>query len=87
VNAVLLLTLANIRSFLRDRAALFWTIAFPLIFIFLFGAIFSGGGSEPTNLGWVDEDGSPRATAVRDAFDAVDHAAFAPCWRTKSLTA
>jgi ABC-2 type transport system permease protein len=72
MNALLVLTVANIRSFIRDRAALFWTVAFPLIFIFLFGAIFSGGGSEPENVGWVDEDGSPRAMAVHDAFDAVE---------------
>jgi ABC-2 type transport system permease protein len=72
MNALLALTVANIRSFLRDRAALFWTVAFPLIFIFLFGAIFSGGGAEPRDLGWVDEDGSPRAIAVREAFDAAE---------------
>jgi ABC-2 type transport system permease protein len=72
VHALLVLTLANIRSFLRDRAALFWTIAFPLIFIFVFGSIFSGGGSEPRDLGWVDEDGSARAATVREAFDATE---------------
>jgi ABC-2 type transport system permease protein len=44
MEALLQLTLANIRSFTRDRAALFWTLAFPLIFILMFGAIFSGGG-------------------------------------------
>ena len=26
------LTLANIKSYYRDRAALFWTIAFPVLF-------------------------------------------------------
>ena len=30
------LSIANIRSFTRDRAALFWTFAFPLIFVVLF---------------------------------------------------
>ena len=38
------LTVANIRSYVRDRAAVFWTLAFPLIFIFMFGFIFQGGG-------------------------------------------
>ena len=44
MRALLRLTVANIKSFMRDRAALFWTLAFPLIFIFLFGSIFPGGG-------------------------------------------
>ena len=37
MHALVALTVANIKSFVRDRAALFWTLAFPLIFIFLFG--------------------------------------------------
>ena len=44
MNALLALTLANIRSYTRDRAALFWTLAFPLVFIVLFGLIFQGSG-------------------------------------------
>lgn len=71
MNALLALTVANIRSFLRDRAALFWTIAFPLIFIVLFGLIFSGGGPQTQAIGWVDEDGSSRAAAVREAFATI----------------
>ena len=45
MHALLALTLANIRSYTRDRAAVFWTLAFPLIFIVLFGLIFQGSGS------------------------------------------
>ncbi len=56
---LLALTRANIRSFVRDRAALFWTIAFPILFVILFGSIFSGGGPSTFNIGWVDLDGSP----------------------------
>ena len=44
MNALIALTIANIRSYMRDRAAVFWTLAFPLIFIVLFGLIFQGGG-------------------------------------------
>jgi len=36
MHALRLLTIANIKSFTRDRAALFWTLAFPLIFVVLF---------------------------------------------------
>ncbi len=60
------LTQANLRSFFRDRAGLFWTIAFPLIFIVLFGAIFSGGGTKST-VGLVDLDGTPISQALAPA--------------------
>lgn len=67
MNALLLLTAANIRSFMRDRAALFWTLAFPLIFVFLFGSIFSGGDGRRT-IGFADADGSARSAELRQAF-------------------
>lgn len=67
MNALLTLTLANIRTYLRDRAALFWTLAFPLIFIVMFGLIFQGGGSRLT-LGWVDIDGSTASAQLRANF-------------------
>ena len=68
MNALFALTVANIKSYVRDRAALFWTLAFPLIFIFMFGFIFQGGGGSELNLGWVDGDGSPASAQLRDAF-------------------
>ena len=64
------LTVANTKSFYRDRAALFWTIAFPVIFVVLFGSIFSGGPTK-FNVAWVDQDGSPAAVQLRSAFAAV----------------
>jgi ABC-2 type transport system permease protein len=70
MKALFALTVANIKSYVRDRAALFWTLAFPLIFIFMFGFIFQGGGGSSLTLGWVDEDGSPAAAQLRDAFTA-----------------
>jgi ABC-2 type transport system permease protein len=71
MRSLLPLTAANLRSFVRDRAALFWTLAFPVVFVVLFGTIFSGG-STSYELGWVDEDGTPAAVALRTAF--VDNA-------------
>jgi ABC-2 type transport system permease protein len=58
------LSVANLKSFVRDRAALFWTLAFPIVFVVLFGTIFSGG-SVDYRLGWVDMDGSPVAAQLR----------------------
>jgi ABC-2 type transport system permease protein len=64
------LTLANARSFVRDRATIFWTLAFPLIFVVLFGSIFSGGGPGTRTIGWADEDQSARSGELRAAFAA-----------------
>ncbi|MEO8229923.1 MAG: ABC transporter permease [Chloroflexota bacterium] len=70
MRALRALTIANMRGYLRDRQALFWTLAFPLIFVFLFGSIF-GGGSDSRTVAWVDEDATPASAALRAAFASV----------------
>ena len=40
MSTIATLYVANVKEFVRDRAALFWTFAFPLIFIVLFGLIY-----------------------------------------------
>lgn len=52
-----ILTVANTKSYVRDRATVFWTLVFPLVFVVLFGSIFSGSGGR-TSIGWVDLDGT-----------------------------
>ncbi len=71
MQALLRLTIANGRSFVRDRNALFWTFAFPVIFILLFGAIFSGGGTTTYRVAWVDQDGTAASAHLRQAFAGV----------------
>ncbi len=72
MQALLALTRANIRSYTRDRAAVFWTLAFPLVFIVLFGLIFQGSGTTRLTIGWVDTDGSPAAQQLQHGFEALD---------------
>jgi ABC-2 type transport system permease protein len=64
------MTIANMKSFSRNREAMFWTIAFPVIFVVLFGAIF-GGGTTRFSIGWVDQDGSPGSAQLREGFGQV----------------
>jgi ABC-2 type transport system permease protein len=46
MNSILLLAFKDLKLLFRDKGAVFWTFAFPLIFAALFGAMFSGiGGS------------------------------------------
>jgi ABC-2 type transport system permease protein len=70
MRSLIALSRANLKSFVRDRPALFWTLAFPIIFVLLFGTIFSGGGQLHYNVGWVDEDGSAAAGQLRSGFEA-----------------
>src|SRR5437762_12075625 len=75
MRALLLLTAANMKSFLRDRAALFWTLAFPLIFVVLFGSIFSGGQGR-RDIGWADLDGSPASARLHATFASAPNVAL-----------
>lgn len=42
------LTLANLKMIIRDRQAVFWALAFPLIFVIVFGLFFRDVGSSVT---------------------------------------
>jgi ABC-2 type transport system permease protein len=42
---------ANLKMTVRNRQAIFWNLAFPAIFILLFGAIFGGGGTNAFSVG------------------------------------
>jgi ABC-2 type transport system permease protein len=70
MQALFALTRANIRSYTRDRAALFWTLAFPLTFIVLFGLIFQGSGVS-LNLAYVDQDQTAASAKLESGFAAV----------------
>jgi len=68
------LYIASIREFVRDISALFWTLAFPIMFILIFGVIFSGDGDISFDIGIVNEDGEASNQLVEgfkqiDAFD------------------
>ena len=52
---------ARYRQFIRDRAALFFSFIFPIIFILLFGWAFQNMGTQTFKVGLADE-GSPQTT-------------------------
>ena len=45
LQSFLALVRAQLTAFLRSKAALFWSLAFPLGFLFLFGGIMSRGNA------------------------------------------
>jgi ABC-2 type transport system permease protein len=65
------LFVANFKEFTRERLALFWTFAFPVLFILLFGAIFSGGETGTYQIGVALEDQSPIAQGFMEALKYV----------------
>lgn len=72
MNSFTQLFLANLREFARDRMALFWTIAFPVLFILIFGLIFGRDNAFSADLGLVIEDRGPVAQALVQTFKRVD---------------
>ena len=67
MKAILALTGKDLKLILRDRWALFWIIAFPLLYSLFFGAIFGGGGDEgrgSMSIAIVDEDATAESRAL-----------------------
>jgi ABC-2 type transport system permease protein len=72
MKTLLGLTVANLKGLTRDRAALFWTFFFPIMFVLLFGVLFSGSGnSTKITIGYVDLDNSAASAQIRTAFSQV----------------
>jgi ABC-2 type transport system permease protein len=51
----------SIRRYFRDRVALFFTILFPLIFLFVFGSFSKGGNSISFHIGFINQSNSQSA--------------------------
>jgi len=57
------------RGYTRSRVGLFFSLAFPIILILLFGAIFSGGSSGPTTVYAQNNDPGPASVAFIQALN------------------
>ncbi|MEP7198963.1 MAG: ABC transporter permease [Chloroflexota bacterium] len=65
------LYVASLKEFTRERMTIFWTLAFPVMFILLFGLIFSGGGNSKFDVGFVVEDNGSGAAQLTQVFQNV----------------
>ena len=72
MKAFFQLYLASLKEFVRDRMAMFWTLAFPIFFIFIFGIIFSGSSSMTFDIGVAVEDTGQVGSALGQAFHQVE---------------
>jgi len=59
---------ANMLTFVRERATLFWTFAFPLLFIVIFGGLFGGNQSPSYSVGVAGDSTSTAGQAILTAF-------------------
>jgi ABC-2 type transport system permease protein len=70
MKPLLSLTRASLLGFARDRAALTWTLVFPIAILALFSALFGGGSNAPDyKIDWVDDAHTARSASVRTALE------------------
>jgi len=59
----------NTKRFFRDKTAIFFTIGFPLIFLFVFGSLNNGGSSVSFNVALINESSTSFATELEKNLD------------------
>ncbi|UCG68374.1 MAG: ABC transporter permease [Thermoplasmata archaeon] len=62
----------DIKEFVRNKAAVFWTLLFPVLLILLFGFIFSGEGDTTYDLPIQDNDGGFWSTNLTETLNNTD---------------
>jgi len=65
------LLVANFKQFVRDRTALFFTFAFPLLFMLIFGFVFSGVDSVSYDIGLASQDNSAASQGISMALQEI----------------
>jgi ABC-2 type transport system permease protein len=71
VKAFNRLVIASFKQFLRDKTSLFFTFAFPIVFMVLFGLVFSGNDKTIYDIGLVDQDNSVSSNNIKVALKAM----------------
>lgn len=87
MSAFIQLYTASLKEFVRDRMTIFWTLAFPLVFVVLFGVLFSFGGDTKFNVGLVVEDAGATAQQVASILRQVPVFKITETGRDAELTA
>ncbi len=64
MNSIIGIAVKDIKTFFRERGTIFWTIAFPVLIMLLFTAIFGRDIPFSANIGVVDNDHSPLSASI-----------------------
>jgi ABC-2 type transport system permease protein len=62
-NRIVVALKGEVKTFWRNKSTIFWTVAFPVLLILLFGAIFSGGGTGKVDIHVQDLSDTPASQA------------------------
>jgi ABC-2 type transport system permease protein len=65
------LLLSDLKQFFRERTALFFTFAFPLLFMLIFGLVYSGNGNISYDVGLVNQDQSVVSGQISQALQQI----------------
>jgi ABC-2 type transport system permease protein len=65
------LLIANFKLFMRDRTAVFFAFAFPILFMIIFGFVFSGDNDISYDISLVNNDGSEAGATIAHALNQV----------------
>ena len=71
MKAFIELLIADFKQFVRDRTALFFTFAFPVLFMFIFGFVFSGGDEINYDIGLANQDNSAISEGISSALQEI----------------
>src|SRR6056297_348715 len=72
LQSIKAMTIAFTKRYFRDKVALFFTFAFPLIFLLIFGTIFGGGGSPSFDVVLVNNSSSDFSNEFVDNLESSD---------------
>ena len=72
------LFLANVKLIYRNRQALFWSLAFPLIFLVIFWLFFGGDQGSTTSIGVVDRAQDEVSERLLDELDSLESVEVVP---------
>jgi ABC-2 type transport system permease protein len=64
LNPIIGIAVKDIKTFFRERGTIFWTIAFPVMIMLLFTAIFGRSIPFSANIGVIDNDGTPATAQI-----------------------
>jgi ABC-2 type transport system permease protein len=64
VNPIIGIAVKDTKTFFRERGTVFWTIAFPVMILLLFTAIFGRDVPFNANIGIINEDQTPLTTDI-----------------------
>jgi ABC-2 type transport system permease protein len=85
LGPVLALAGKDLRLLVRNRAALFFSLGWPVLIAMFFGLIFGGGGERGRiQVGAVDEDGSPASVALLARLSATEGVQVTPLSRAEA---